>query len=1079
MTPSYSACRWARRLARGLSAAALAALAVAGAYAQVTVTGRVTGDDGEALIGASVLVTDAPGVGTVTDVDGNFALELPSATESLTFRYVGYQQQVVELAGRTRLDIVLATDAAVLDEVVVVGYGTVAKRDLAGSVEQLGSKNIENVPVTSFDQVLAGQVKGVQFRQGSGEPGGGAEILVRGIGSLSGDGNAPLIVIDGTPYGNYNAQTNNFLSLVNPNDIATITVVRDAAEKAIYGSRASAGLILITTKRGRSTKPTVQVNAYTGLQAAPAWERPAVLTAAELARFRRESLEDAAAARGEEPVIPDFLADPDSYGAGTNWFDAVTQVAPLTNADLSVRGGADGARYAVSANYVNQEGIVRTTGFERYSLRANLDVDPVDWLTVGVDVAPSWTASEAGATTSGAGGFSAYDVITVSRWADPSAPIYDDDGRLTRTTKGVLTQTVAANPLYRMENDVRRRDNRQILTNLKARAELPRGFYLSSSLGGVLRFSNVEEFRSGTVIPDNIFHASAETYFPGRSRIATGRAEERRLAWESQLGYTGRLGGETSRHRLDAFAGYSAEILRQSFYSVAATNLLDENFRFINFNNVDQSIGNNPTGNEAITERTLLSYLGRARYNYAGRYLVTVALRSDGSSKFGPANRFALFPSASVAWRASDEPWFPRGTAVSSLKLEGSAGLSGSNTVRDYEYQGLINSDDDRSYIFDGLVFPGAALGNIPNLGLGWEETEQLDAGLRVGLLRERLVLSGTYYRQLTTGLLAQVPIPRVSGFPNRRGNAGELLNQGVELGIEATPVRADRFIWNVDANLSANRNRVLALGVNDVPFESTSTGQGTQVSRTVVGDAVAQFYGLQITGLFTQEELDDDAVPKYPGAQVGSPKFVDGDGDGVLERGNGVEDDFVKIGDPFPDFIFGLNTDLTYGRWSLLVTSLGEVGSEIMDLQREIVLNTEGDNRAGGSGLGVFNLDRDALDRYRFGDADFGVRPPTVLEPNASNTYRTRSSASVLDGSYWRINTVKVGYDLAGLAARWGWMQGGQVYASVQNALLFSSFPGNPQISRSAASNSLERNVRYGAYPQARTFTVGASLTL
>ena len=1059
-------------LPRGRAALTAALLMLAGAVAaQVTITGTVTDAEGETLIGANVTVTGAPGVGTITDIDGTYSLEVPAATESLTFSYVGYGERAVEIAGRTTLDVVLRSDQNLLEEVVVVGYGMVARRDLPGSVDQISEKQIENIPVTSFEQTLAGQIQGVQFRQGSGQPGAGAEILIRGIGSFTGDGNAPLIVIDGVPFGNYNAQTNNFLNLVNPNDIATITVVRDPAEKAIYGSRASAGLILITTKSGRSTAPRISFNSYVGLQVIPEFEKPDVLNATELAELLAARETDIDLAAGREVDIPENLRDPSQYGEGTDWFDLITQSAPMYNADLSVRGGSDNFRYSISAGYTNQEGVIKTSMFERYTARVNLDADVTDWLNVSMNLAPSWTETRNSDTDAGSGQFSAYNVALTARWADPTGRAYDDDGNLTISTRGELLPFFQANPLYRLENEYTLRTNRQLITNLKARADLGGGFSLSGSLAGNLRFNNIAGFSGSQVFGGSL----TPTNLQPRASASSARAEQQRLVFETQLGFARELGAD-QRHSVDAFVGYATEIQKDIGFSANGNTLIDENFRIFNSSNIqpfnpfnlEAGTQINFSAGESVTEQALISYLGRARYDFDNRYFATLAIRSDGSSRFGENNRFALFPSASVGWEVSAEPWFGDllGSAVSQLRLSASAGLTGSNTVADYRYQGRVGAS---GYVLGGASVRGLGLNAIPNQDLSWEENEQLDLSAKVGFADDRFVFTGTYYQQTTTGLLFDAPIPPISGFGTRFQNLGSIRNRGVEFLAVTQPVRRDKLIWNVSANVSANRGTVLALGPGDDPtLRTTRAGTGTPISWTVVGDEIGQYYGLQMIGLISPEQLADPEFARYPGARVGSPYFVDGDGDGVLERDVGDFSDFVKIGNPWPDFTFGLNTDVTYGSWGLRVSSLGEVGSEIFDLYNEIIYNTEG----------VFNVDRAVQNPYRFGSEDYSLRPPIMLG-NASNTYRTRSSTQVFDGTYWRINNVTLSYTLTPTSEKLAWLSSAQVYFAVQNALTFSSYRGNPQIKRVTNSGTIERNVNYGYYPSARTYQVGTSITL
>ncbi len=1045
-------------------------LGAVGLLAQTTLTGLVEDASGEPVIGVNITVLGNDGVGTITDVDGRYSFDLPEGADFLVFSYVGYRAQTLSIAGLTSLDVVLESDETVLTEAIVVGYGTVERRNLAGSVDQVSERRIENIPVTSLDQTLAGQVQGVQFRQGTGQPGAGAEILIRGIGSLTGDGNAPLIVIDGVPFGNYNAQTNNFLSLVNPNDIATITVVRDAAEKAIYGSRAAAGLILITTKRGRTGAPSISLNAYYGIQTIPDYERPDVLNATELAQLLQNRFIDLEKAKGNEnPTIPANLANPSNYGEGTNWFDLITQNAPMSNIDLSLRGAGERTTYALSLGYTDQEGVVKESNFQRYSARLNMSVEATDWLNVEFNLAPSWTTNRTGDTESGSGQFSAYNVSTVARWADPSAPAFDENGELTKLTLGSLLPFYQANPLYKLQNQYTLRNNRLLLSTVRGTAKLPFNFSLTSALSGNLRFNNIRGFSPSSIVGGSLQPDLNDPTF-SRSSASSGRAEEQRLIWETTLNYAKKIGDE-GRHNLSAFVGYSTEYTRGLTFSAQGSRLLDQNFEYFNSGNIYGFDLSDPTrtpqtyfsASESIVETTLLSYLGRVRYDFDERYFVTLALRSDGSSRFGASNRFALFPSASVAWNASNETWFPEGI-ISNLRFEASAGLSGNNTVRDYRYQGSIGGG---GYVFGSNPVVSRSLSEIPNSTLGWEETEQLDFGVQLGLLDDRITLKGTYYQQTTTGLLFSAPLPTISGFGSIFDNVGRMQNNGMEFSTDVQILQRSKWIWNVDANVSANRNEVLQLGAGiDPTIFRTQSGSGGSMSWTRVGSPVGEYYGLQMLGLYTPEQIADSNFPKYPGAVVGAPYFFDGDGDGVLERANGDRSDFVKIGSPWPDFTFGFNTNLTYSKFSLQMTSLGEVGSEILDLVREITYNTEG----------AFNVERDMLNSYRVGSEDYSLRAPTFVG-TASQTYRTRSSTNVLDGTYWKINNITLAYNLEDLGRKVTAIQGGRLYASIQNVAVLSSFRGNPQIQRASADEALERNVRYGAYPTARVFTVGTTL--
>ena len=731
---------------------------------------------------------------------------MPAGADSLRFSYVGFDAQTVAVAGRAVIDVTLGADEGLLEEIVVVGYGTVKKKNLAGSVDQVSQERIENIPVTSLDQTLAGQVQGLQYRQGTGQPGSGAEILIRGIGSLTGDGNAPLIVIDGVPYGNYNAQTNNFLSLVNPNDIESITVVRDAAEKAIYGSRASAGLLLITTKRGIGKEPQISFNTYYGMQVIPGFERPDVLNATELARFLGDRELELQRSRGvADPSLPadSPYANPEQYGEGTDWFDLVSRNAPMFNADVSLRGGGDRVSYAFSLGYLQQDGVLRNTDFARYNTRINLDVDATPWLKLSADIAPSWTSTNNTSTDAGAQQFAAYNTTTTVRWADPSAPAFDENGDVTQSTRGKLIPFYTGNPLFNLQNENTLRDNRQILGNLRATATLPGGMYVRTSIGTVLRFNNIRSFSPSAVLGGALQPRLDDPNF-SRSFAASGRSERQRIVWENAFGIERTFGAE-DRHNVDAFVGYSTEYQRDLTFSGSASRLIEEQFEYLNSGNTYGFDLLDPERtpraffgvSEGVVEQALISYLGRVRYDFDERYFATFAIRTDGSSRFGANRRFATFPSVSVAWDAASEPWFDFGP-VSTLRLEASVGIVPATTPSPITAT-RANVGGGR-YVFGNNEVIARGLNSVPNPDLGWEETQQYDLGIRVGLFDDRLTAKATVYEQATDGLLFNAPLPSISGFSGVFANLGAMQNRGVEFSLDARVLTSNKLVWRVDA---------------------------------------------------------------------------------------------------------------------------------------------------------------------------------------------------------------------------------------------------------------------------------------
>lgn len=1039
----------------------LLVLVASSLFGQSTVSGTVTDEDGLALTGVSVYPSNNTGAGTLTDLDGQYTLNLTPEDDTLVFSYVGYSRRLVAIDGRTQVNVRMGENPETLQEVVVIAYGEAKREDIVGSVDQVTSKEIENLQVNSVDQALAGQVAGVQVRTGSGRPDGGAELLVRGVGTTS--NNSPLIVIDGIPFNSFNDrndnQNNNILTLLNPNDIASVSVIRDASGKALYGSRAGNGLIIITTKRGRKGKPTINVNVTSAVQVIPDFEKPDNLNAAELAQFLAERQIDAGVAPED---VDERFQNPERYGEGTDWYDLITRTGRRQNVDLSVRGGTDNSTYAISAGYTDNTGVIEETDFRRYSIRATLDATVTPWLKLGAIVAPSWTEANVNGVDPGTGQFQAYHVLQVARWADPSAPAFDDQGNPTITTRGELLPFFQANPLYRLQNSTATQTNRQFQTQLTLAAEILPGLTLKQLAGANLFFNRNRTFSRGSVVGQGLEPNNPDP--PSNSRARAFRREDLRLISETTLNFQKTF----NRHTVDLLAGYVAEFQQITNLQVGGSRLIIEDFTLFNNNNIENSLPTDPEntriffdGNEQVGEQALVSYIGRAQYNFDQRYYLTGSIRRDASSRFGPGRESAIFPAIALAWRPSRESWFPNNSIISDLRFEVSVGETGNNNIGDYQYQGVVGR---ANYILGESLTPGFTVTGLPNLLLGWETVTQTDIGVELGLFENRVNVEATYYTTNTEDLLFRdTPLPRISGFGSIATNVGEIENRGVEFQVRTKPVVKDDFVWTFDFNVSVNRNEVKALGFGNTPIFNVRAGNGTTITRTIVGQPVGQYYGLQILGLFTPEQLAESGTPRYPGAVPGAPNYVDGDGDGILES----QDDYVFLGDPFPDFIYGLTSFVTWKDLSLRVVGNGEQGSLIYDLAREIELNTDG----------VFNMRREVLDRYRPGSNDFTLRTPTTVTPQSSQRYRWPNSLSVVDGSFFRISNITLAYRLDRLLESVPAIRGASLSFAVQNAFVFSPFRGNPETGR--ASGALERSINYNTYPSVRTFTVGLNANL
>ncbi|MEO1054546.1 MAG: TonB-dependent receptor [Bacteroidota bacterium] len=1028
-------------------------------YAQRSISGTVRDETNSPLPGANILVKGTT-IGTISDYDGNFILTVPDSSTTLVISFVGYLTEEVNIRQQVKFDVVLTPDVSTLGEIVVIGYGERKKSDLIGAVSQIDSKSISELPLTSADQVLAGQAAGVQVRQ-TGRPGGGPEVLIRGIASI-GANNAPLYVIDGYPVGNQNDQGDNFnLNWLSPEDIESISILKDASAKAIYGSRASSGVVIITTKKGKLGKPKITFSTYAGIQEIPDYEKPDVLNGQQLAQFLREMVEDdITVLQGREPTeedIPDELRNPEQYGEGTDWFDVVTRTGVIQNYHLGISGGNEKVKYNISGGYFNQEGVLLNTNFERYSVRAKIDATINKRLRYGVSLAPSWVINNAGDTDPNANsGFGVFGSVLSAAWVDPTARPRRGDGSLTTTTLGALLPFYTANPAARQELRTDRRRTANVLFNNYIELDILNNLTAKTSFAFSLND------RKRNVFTPSILPGGSLTPNPEGSGVATAEVREetsRNWVSETTLNYENTFSKD---HYINALVGFTLEDRRFENTSINARNIIEEDFILPNNGNVAQDNVNNFTGGSGNTSNTLVSLLARVDYSYANRYFVTATIRRDGSSRFGSEQRFGNFPSLGVAWRISDENFWsglPFADVISDLKIEGAYGISGNNAIGNFDALGSVNTVD---YVFGGQQAPGSVVNQVPNALLTWEETEQWDFGIDIGLLTNKLNLSVDLYNTLSRDFLTRAPVPRSTGFADIISNAGSIRNRGIEIELSTNGlVEVNKLKYDFNLNFTRNVNEVEDL-INE-EIGRGPAGNGTTFGITREGDPVGLYRGIQILGLYTQEQIDDPEVPKYPGAHVGSIRYLDGDGDGVLEQ----LEDYVIVGNPHPDFAFGIRHNFSYGNFDLSILMNGVIGQQIFDLSKQNLQNFDG----------VFNVRTEALERYRPGDDPTQKSVPTTV--GNTSAWRIPSSNSVHDADYLLVRNITFGYNFSGDIFSNKVFERARVYVSIQNALLFTEFElGHPEVQRTG-DNSLVRNVFQGSYPQPRVYTLGINVTL
>tara|TARA_R110002049_G_scaffold33017_6_gene109018 strand:- start:297 stop:3911 length:3615 start_codon:yes stop_codon:yes gene_type:complete len=1071
--------------------------------AQETVSGKVTDAGGMPLPGVSIIVKGTL-IGTVTDFEGSYTITLPQNTNVLVFSYLGFLKQEIPIDGKSVINVTLREDISKLDEVVVIGYGTSSKRDLIGSVTQLNSEDIKDLPITSVDQALVAQTSGIQFRQ-TGNPSSGPQILIRGIGSLG--NNAPLYVVDGIPLTSVSNSEDNFLlNNINPADIESISVLKDAASKAIYGNRASNGVIIIKTKQGKKGKTQFSANVYSTFGWAQGFDRPNNLNALEMAIFQKERLEDRylynGAWGGLEQAhytrIQDFIAEAENdptLAKGTDWFDEITRTSLTTDYFLSASGGSDNIVFNISGGFREQEGVVIGTDVKRLTLRANVKADLNNWLSAGVNIAPSFVTNNGGDTEPNSGGYSAFPSVNASYWVDPTAPVYDEFGNLTPSTFGLLSrQNFRGNPIpngsgmFWTANPVarilkRKQQSKTNTFNISTFVEIAPVEHLSFKTSAYVNYRNRSTFN---YTPKFLPLDGLTPDITGRpnSGSSAGSGNTTNFTLDNQITYANTF---NDVHNVDATFVASLERRRGESLNIDASNFIDEDFIFPSAGNTDPDNINNFTGGYGYNELNRLSYLGRTSYNYDSKYYISGSYRRDASSKFSEQSRWGNFYAIAGAWRVSNEKfWKPIKNTISDFKIEGGYGITGNDAgIGNFASQGNINST---GYILGGSQVRGYALVSLPNNNLTWEESQELNFGLDIGLFN-KFNIEIDYYDITSDGFLGNTPIPTATGLGGIINNVGSIQNIGWEFNLTTRDlIPSNDFKYSFNANASINKNEVLEISGDD-EFFIGNAGNGTQFAVVREGDPVGLFRGFQVLGFYSQADLDNPDVAKYPEAVVGSAKIFDGDGDGVVEFS---QEDYVDLGDPNQDLIFGMRHDFGYKNFDLSILLNGAIGFDIYDQRSQQMNNLDGQ----------FNVDREVFfNRYRPGVPTDIIIPASQRLPNGAvieareetslnsisipttkqNTtryWRSPNSYQIKPADYLWIKNITLGYRFdEKILGKNATISNMRLYGSVQNPFLFSKYKlGSPEVQRN--SDNLVRGVNEGSYPNSATFTFGLNIT-
>jgi len=1030
-------------------------LSVTFVYAQQRVTGTVKDTHNEPVIGANVLVKGTS-MGGVTDLDGQYSIEVSGSGAVLEFTYIGYIPQQVTVGNQSVINITLREDSKALDEVVVVGYGTVRKSDLTGSVSSIKAEELQKLPMTSLDQGLQGRAAGVQVTSASGAPGAQMSIRVRGGNSLS-SGNGPLFVIDGFPIAaggmasshGSGSLANNGMATINPNDIESMEILKDASATAIYGSRGANGVVLITTKRGKQGKTRVSYDGYVGVQSIA--KKMDMMNGEEFATMANIAAENSNLGKMYGGADPKWK-EPSYYrDHSTDWQDLIFREAWMHNHQVSINGGNEGTQFAITGNFFNQDGIVINSDLQRASLRANIDSKVSSWITVQTSLNATRTfsniASSEGDGAQGGG------VINGALAIPSTMYVYNEDGSfstMNQTPYGVTT----GNPYGTAKLSKDKSTIDRVMANVSVKFQLD---MLLKGLGAEIRggtdYSN--SFRD-EYYPSTTFKGEAEKGIASKSskRITT-YLNENLLTYQAQFG----------KHSINAVGGLTL----QTFEYIDTKTVVAG---FVNDLLEDNSIGSAtdtkgiPTSSRNSPRQ--VSWLGRVNYNFADRYLITLTGRADGSSKFGANNKWGFFPSAAVAWRASEEAFMEDIQWVSNLKIRASYGSAGNQEFGNFA---SLASLAQYSYNLGGEKATGFAPNKIPNSDLKWETTSTLDLGFDFGTLDNRLSFTADYYYKKTKNLLWNVSIPLSSGFGSVFRNHGTMRNWGIELGLNydlITNQKPGAFTWSTGLMYSMNRNKVVSLP--DVtpgrPGGYLSGHLRVDGSWLEEGHPVGVWKYYIYDGVFENQEMLDativnakgETVAKHPKAiekedGLGSPKFKDLNQDGKIDK-----EDWAFIGDPNPDFIFSWTNNFTYKNFDLSIFINGSYGNDILQLGRgEYTMVSP-----------FASQRRDVLNYWTPTNTNTNIPAPR----RAAHAYLPLSSWMVEDGSYIRLKNVVLGYRFPIKKT----IESLRLYVSAQNLVTITNYTGfDPEVSSN--NNNLQPGVDWNPYPSSRVFTLGVNV--
>lgn len=1025
--------------------------------AQTTITGTVTDENSTPLPGVNVVVKGSSS-GTITDVEGSYSIDVAEATV-LIFSFMGYNTDELETAGKSIINLQMTPKVEALDEVVVVGYGTMKKSDVTGSITSIKSEHIKEMPVSNVVQAMQGRAGGVQVTNSTGAPGSGIKVRIRGTGSMSGS-NEPLYIIDGIPISNENVsnpQTGgsagdqiSSLSNINMDDVEDIQILKDAASCAIYGARGANGVVLITTKRGKTDGHSIELSTYYGISEST--NKLDILNAKDYQQYVYEGV---TSMRGWTPDDWRFITDEEVEANNTDWQDEIFRKAATSNVNLTFRGGDERTQYMLSSSYYNQEGIIIETGMKRYGFRVNLDHKIGDRLKVGTSLSTSLTTGQrqrqTGDPRNDANSTLGGPVLMSALAFNPAIPVYNEDG-----SYGFDKRMEMMNPVAMAKEQSLDYSTKRVFGNLFLEWEIINNLSFRTSFGVDMRDVKEEFFFSP------LFDAW-DNQVPGSGRSSITNFDE--LIWVSTntLNYNVTLG---ENHNISALAGIE-------FQESTAEGNFTQRMGYVNDKITNFSGGTaTDAAINSLQAYGLESYFSRLSYSYGGRYMATINARYDGSSRFGPNNQYGFFPSASIGWNIANESFFRNNISfIDDMKFRASVGVTGNQNIGNYSWRGAMTigrqtaeeESNEQKRVLNYLDKLGAVPKSIANMDYSWEEHTQINLGVDMAFLRNRVNVTVELYKRISDQLLLPIELPSTTGFTSIIGNAGKMTNKGIEFEL-LTYNTTGKFKWTTSLNIAANRNEV----------------------NTLVSDSVKNFTSMMYEGgpisFYTYRRQE------YVDSLSGWIILDDIDGDGQISYGGGYPDRTV-VGSPFPEFFGGITNEFQYMGFDLSIFFQFSYGNDIYNVTRQTM-----DDLQLKTGFAIGNnITQEQFDN-RFLKRDITDDEGNVLYPENRHTMypyvnwegrskdqREGHNGWVEDGSYLRLKTLTFGYTFPLKWTQRIKIQTARIYFSSNNLMTWTNYSGfDPEVDSVNGDNlgaNISTGVDAGSYPQARTYIFGINL--